>query len=245
MPRQDITDGEIHETESFAERARTYFTWPGIVVRFYPGVAGLSAPSADIQPAVHDVRFCVEDGVPEQPSGTPQLVDGQRYSEPWPVIPKVPIRFPSGGGMSIWWDLKPGDEVELQAWDLDPSTFQTTGQPSDPPFTRRNSGTHWVATPGKTADPGCLGPAGGLLCIGSTSGPSVTVGPSGVNLGAPVGSPPVDAVGLSSRIDLFIQTVMTWVPVPNDGGAALKTALTAAGFTPASTTASKTVKCAP
>jgi hypothetical protein len=43
-------------------------------------------------------------------------------------------------------------------------------------------------------------------------------------------------------VDKFIQAIMGWTPVAGDGGAALKAALTAAGFSPASSCAASVVK---
>jgi hypothetical protein len=145
------------------------------------------------------------------------LVEGQRYSEPWQVLHRIPVRYPSGGGLVIWWDLKPGDRVELEALDLDPSTFRATGQPSDPPLTRRNSGTHWTAVPGDTTDPGAVGPAGGAICVGTPGGVLVTVSPSAVNLGS---SAPTDAVALASLVAdelTKVATALATLSCPNTG----------------------------
>ena len=98
MTRTLIRDGEILDTILFATRARTYTRMPGIVVTFYPGIAGQSAPAVDVQPTVNDVRLCVEAGVPTQPSGMTALIVGQQYSEPWPILLKIPVRYPSGNG---------------------------------------------------------------------------------------------------------------------------------------------------
>ena len=60
-----------------------------------------------------------------------------------------------------------------------------------------------------------------------------------------VGPSPTKAVAIAQMIDLFIATVMGWTPVPNDGGAALKTARTAAGGSPTTTTAAKALTAQP
>jgi hypothetical protein len=261
MPRALITDGEIDSAAGFADNAKRFSRVEGIVVRFYPGVAGKSPACVDVQPGTNDVRFCVIPGVPAQPDGAPPLVVGQRYPEPWPVLHRVPIRYPSGNGRAIWWDLKPGDKVDLEAPDLDPSAYRASGQQSDPPMTRRNSGSFWTAIPGTTADPDALGPSGGLLCIGSTSGPSVTIGPSGVTLGVPVGGTATDAVARATAVDAVFQQLLAALlqaeSLPAPAGTlatALVAAFTAAGYSagtpgsiapPVATVASSKLPCAP
>jgi hypothetical protein len=253
MPRTLIRSGEVHETAAFAENARRYFHEPGTVVAFYPGSPGVSPPTVDVQPAVNDVRFCIQDGVPAQPQGKPALVAGQRYSEPWPVLPRVPVAFYQFGGLAIWGPIRPGDKVTLISYDLDPSQFMATGQQSDPPMTRRNSGTHWVAIPGDITDGSSLGDPGPNLCIGSPNGILVAIGPSGVLLGS---ANPTDAVARASVVDSvwngLAQALASAPPtVPLTPAALLALLQTVWGGAPSlpaappTTSASQTVKCTP
>ena len=236
MPRSIISEGEIFDAADFSSGARRYYRVEAIVVAFYPGVSGVSVPCVDVQPAVNDVRICTVAGVPEQPEGVTPLVDGQRYSEPWPVLHRIPVRYPSGGGLAIWWDLKKGDKVDLEAPDLDPSTYRATGQQSDPPFTRRNSGSFWTAIPGSTADPDALPPAGGAICIGKPGGVLVTVNSSGVNLGS---ANPTDFVALASLVAGELQKIALAFStfIPGSGGASFPQPYTTPG-----NVASKVVK---
>jgi hypothetical protein len=55
----------------------------------------------------------------------------------------------------------------LIGFDLDPSAFMRSGQPSDPVDTRRHGGSYWVAIPGDITDGGIQAPAGGLLIAGA------------------------------------------------------------------------------
>ena len=261
MPRALITDGETSAAASFGDNARRYHRVEGTVLRFYPGVAGKSVACVDVQPGTHDVRLCTVPGVPAQPDGVTPLIVGQRYSEPWPGLHRVPVRYPSFNGLSIWCDLKPGDKVDLEAPDLDPSTYRATGKASDPPMSRRNSGSFWTAITGSTADPDALGPSGGLLCIGSTSGPSVTIGPSGVTLGVPVGGTATDAVARATAVDAVFQNLMaalqtaSSLPAPvGPFAAALLASFQTAGYSagtpgtiapPAATVGSSKLPCAP
>jgi len=236
--RELVTIAETNDTQSFSDGARKYFRMPGKVIAFYPGVKGVSPPAVDVQPGVHDVRF--------------DTTTGARYSEPWPIQHKVPVKFPSGGGFAIWWDLKAGDAVDLESFDLDPGPFLASGQPSDPALTRRNGGAHWVAIPGDYTDPAALPPAGGALCFGSPGGVLVTVTSSGVNLGA---AAPTDAVALASVVDAILNGIVQSVNALGSSpltGTSLATALQlawggtpTAPTTPPVTTASKTIKATP
>jgi len=55
----------------------------------------------------------------------------------FPVIPCVPVLFPSGGGFSLTWPLKPGDFVQLQFADRSIAEWLTTGQNDVTPSSNR------------------------------------------------------------------------------------------------------------
>lgn len=147
----------------------------------------------------------------------------ERVSEPWPILPKVRVLFPKFSGLAVWGDLSPGDKVLLIALDLDPTKHRASGQAEDPIDTRRHGGAYWVAIPGDLTDAGTL--------------PSTGAGKVFVGGGA-------DAAALASVLDAFIKVFLNWTPMPNDGGAALHTALMAWATGPPafSTTGSGTVK---
>ncbi len=245
MPRELITDGELHDTTAFAQNARTYRAMPGIVEAYYPGEPGVSPPSVDVQPAVHDVRFAVENDVP-----TPGILEGQRYSEPWHILPKVPVQFPTMGGFAMWGPMKKGDRVMLVSFDLDPSTYLATGQEADPPMTRRNGGAHWWAIPGDFTDPGALPDPGQAICFGTPGGVMVTVDATAVNVGA---AAPTDKAARASVVDAVLQALMAALQTASSSPApigpfasALLSAIEGAGYQPTTgTVASKTVKIAP
>ena len=91
---------------------------------------------ADIQPMVNDVRTDVDTGA--------------RVSEPFQVIPAVPIMWPRFGKFVIAGRLNKYDTVVLLAFDLDPTAWRQSGnstQPSDPPDVARHAGKYWAAFP--------------------------------------------------------------------------------------------------
>lgn len=160
--------------------------------------------------------------------------------EQLPVIPAVPVAWPSAaaGAQALTMALAEGDtvllvfaECSLDEWEV---TGETDVEPIDP---RRFDYTDAIAYPGTRS------PADPLASTAYASGAVVLSG-ADVRLG---GSGATDAVALASLTEAmfgFIDTVITsWVPVPGDGGAALKTAWTVAasgiGGFPSSVGASK------
>ena len=226
--REQVTLTEINDTQSFADGARRYFRMPGIVKTFYPGVPRKSPPAIDVQPAVHDVRF--------------DTTTGERYSEPWPLLYRVPVRYPGGGGLFLWWDLKAGDKVDLEAYDLDPGAFLANGQPSDPASTRRNAGCHWVAVPGDVTDGSLLPAANGAVCIGTPNGVMVAIDGSTVNLGARQAP---DGVGVGPLIDQAVTTIVAAFNAHTHGTGSGPTTPPTTPIAPLAPTGSKSVKLTP
>lgn len=239
MPRSDIPDGEIHDAAAYAANAARYHMAPGIVTKFYPAVAGKSPPAVDVEVGVHDVRICVAPNEPEE-----GLVVGQRYREAFPVLQRVPVKFPTFGGFAMWGRLKVGNKVTLLAFDLDPSTFLATGQPSDPPLTRRNSGAHWVAVPGDFTDGGALPDPGDAICIGTPGGVLIAIDGQTVNLGA---ASATDAVALANLVKAELTKIatalssLTVTTGPGSGG----TVVAGSPYPTPGNVASGTVKCQP
>lgn len=223
MERQ-ITQSEVQTAASDALRNDMYHCYPGAVVSY-----DAAQETATIQPMTNDVRFDIDTGA--------------RISEPWQEMQGVPVAWPRFGGFVIKGSLAQFDPVILMAFDLDPSPWRAAGRtlkPVDPGDTRRHGGGYWFAFPTNLllGHPGASSTTG-KLTIGDEAGqPLITIDGSHIQLGATGG----DFLALASVVDKFIQTVMAWVPAPNDGGAALKMALTSAGFTIHSSAASALVK---
>ncbi len=129
------------------------------------------------------------------------------------------------------------------------------GQPSDPPFTRRNSGAHWTAVPGDTTDPGALPDPGDAICIGSPTGLVISVDGSKVGLGGTVGNPPATSAAIGEEVDARIEAIveafnghthiLTGVTTAVTTPIVATLASPAPPIAPQATTASGTVKCAP
>jgi protein gp138 len=223
--RRQIELPEILDASAQALRDSLYHAMPGIVQAYYA-----TEQTADVQPGVNDVRFDVDTGA--------------RISEPWPVIPKVPVAFFKAAGFAVYADLSPGDKVILIAQDLDPTIFRSSGKQADPIDTGRHRGAYWVAIPTDITDGGRMVSSGGALVLGKPGG--------GGNIYLGSASPP-DAVGLASKIDSAVTTIVNAFnghthqvsALGAPGGPPLKIAPPGPGtITPAPpSVASGTVKC--
>jgi hypothetical protein len=213
--RRHITLSEVVEEALRGERASTYHCMPGSVVAYHS-----DEQTADIQPTVNDVRF--------------ELSTGDRFSEPWPVIPHVPVCWPRFGGYALAGPMRAGDNVTLVAFDLDPTAWRQTGNRSDPADARRHVGSYWQALPCDITAPGVMkdaAAAAGALVIGLDGGqPQIRINGTTVQLGATGG----DAVALASKVDAVLTLVQAMAialgAVPPTGPLApLGAAITAAG----------------
>lgn len=159
--------------------------------------------------------------------------DGSTVYEDLPTLPNVRVGWPRGGGYSLQWPLVPGDFVLLVFPTFDPSQWRETGSKSKPAFLGLHVLGHPVALPVESlATSPLLPPIGdeAVFEIGGT-----------LRLGGLL----AQYVALSTLVDAQLQALKaafdSWVPVPNDGGAALKTilnALTGSGW-PVTTAATK------
>ncbi len=145
-----------------------------------------------------------------------------------PPIPNIPVAFPGAGGISITWPLAVGDIGLLTICDRSIDEWKSTAAdrttPEDP---RRHNLADGVFIPGLrspavplTGD--AVDPTGLVL-----TAPKVVINSADTRLGSNAAS---DPVSLESKVDGELQALAsvfdTWISVPNDGGAALKTLLT-------------------
>ena len=139
--------------------------------------------------------------------------DGAEVSVALPLCQNVPVQFPGGGGMRITFPVAVGDTVLLVFGDRSRDSWQVQGGLSDPLDARRHH----------------LSDAYALLGFHANSSPYQDADPSVITLGSNTGL--ADFVALSSKVDTALAQLSAvfnaWVPVPSDGGAVLKTALTA------------------
>lgn len=151
-------------------------------------------------------------------------------------IPNCPVLWPAASGSSLTFDLAVGDPVwiEFGARSLD-DWLSTGGDDVTPVDLRRYAYTDAVVHPAGRPF------AAPLPAAAVASGATVLRG-SDVRLGDATATAKVALASLTDAQLSALEAVFTaWVPVPADGGAALKAALTAliAGGWPASVAASK------
>lgn len=184
---------------------------PGRVHNYYP-----DTQTADINPVV---RRAIE------------RLDGEVEFEDLPLLLySVPIAWPRGGGYYLHFPLSRGDDVLLIFPEVDPDGWRVNyenppKQVFDPATIGRHGLSGAFAIPGIAQDRHALTDAPG-------SGEAVAgVAPGGklrVSTPNPAHVEPVAlAQKVASQLTALKDAISNWTPVANDGGAALKTALTA------------------
>jgi hypothetical protein len=142
------------------------------------------------------------------------------YRDPQPVQ-NVPVYFPGGAAFSLTWDLAAGDTVFLAYLDFSPMGWREKGEIADAGDAQQNGPSYPIAFPWFRPR-GAAGPA-----EGTADGVAVRV-----ESGALVVGTGAMRAALAELVRDALQTLANafdgWTPVPNDGGAALKTALTSA-----------------
>lgn len=179
--------------------ADVHVSMPGIV-RSYDAAKQV----ATVQPAVK--RVLLDD-------------DGEQVEEDFPPLQNVPVIWPGGGGFYMHFPLATDDAGLLVFSERSFTEWRSTGLVSAPGDLRLHA-LHAVFQPGLRADAqaradapaageGVIAVGDGVLRVGSAGAPFVA------------GADKVDA-----QLDALKSAINGWTPAPNDGGAALKTALT-------------------
>lgn len=148
----------------------------------------------------------------------------------YPVIPDVPVAHPRAGAWRIHLPLSQGDHVMVMFAERSLDQWRSLGGIQNPLDLRSHDLSDAVAVPCNLyPDADALtGLLMNCLSIGKQGGSVININDDGtVNLGSAV---PIDAAALASKVAIQLQQLATvfatWVPVPSDGGAALKAALT-------------------
>lgn len=162
-------------------------------------------------------------------------------------IHAVPVLFPVGSSMACTLPVAQGDRVVLVFADrsLDDWWAGRNGEPTD---TRTHARTDCFALLGgrpQTAPLPAVDTSRAVLGGTATDAPRVAVGSDAVHLGVAHGASGADAVALAGKVQQQLtalkNAIEAWTPVPQDGGAALKVALTTLFTTwPGSVAAAKT-----
>lgn len=170
----------------------THTAMPGQIVAVHTDASG-RGQLADVRPCLRNALAMADDA-----EGFAPFVE-----EDLPIIPRVPIAFPQGGGFAITWPLAAGDFVLLVFAERSIDQWLATAAKSrQVAISTGDLGTHTLD--GAVALP--LGPAplGHLLSpvsstamrLGSDTGKAIYVTATKVNLGS---SAPTDAVALASK----------------------------------------------
>lgn len=146
--------------------------------------------------------------------------DGEQVEEELPILENVPVVWPGGGGFYLHFPLAAGDTGDLVFSERSFAEWRETGIVSTPGDLRVHA-LYGKFYPGLRSDkdPRADAPATGEGVI--------AVGDGVLRVGPSTGS---QFVALSTKVSAQLQQLKTaingWTPVPNDGGAALKVALT-------------------
>lgn len=208
------TDAEIIRRALESRLADLWTAIPGKVVKY-----DSTTRTADVLPVVRRPIATSED---------------ELKHEDLPIIPNVPVLFPSGGGASITWPIVPGDFVQLLIQTLSPQQWRQSGETSDPGDLRLHSLGNAVCVPGLMHNAQAL-PGAAL--------PAIVLEHTDIRLG--VGA--TDFVALSSKVEAELtrikEAIAAGIPTANDGGANLQSTILAAldlpDTFPASTAATK------
>lgn len=209
---------ELLAIHAEAIRRSIHVSLPGRVEKYYA-----DENRADIKPLLKD-RVTTR--------------EGGELLEVLPVIPSVPIVFPRAGGFFITLPVAKGDLVELVFSDRSVDNFLSgRGTDTDPDDFRMHDLTDAFAILG--GYPFGLGVTDSgtdnNLVLGKEGGAQIHVKPDQVSLYeenatafvARADRSDTDDSAIKTNVDALRSAVSGWVPVPNDGGAALKTALAA------------------
>lgn len=141
--------------------------------------------------------------------------DGTRRAEPLPIVTEVPVVFPGSGPYRITFPIERGDTVLLVFASSAIARWKVTGREGDPGDDRRHRLTDAIAIPGLAS-----------LASQPTEAPTdaLVVHSDELRLGGPDAT---EKVAWHSALVALKQALDTWVVVPNDGGGALKTLLSA------------------
>lgn len=198
------TEAELIARALESRLGDVYTAMPGIVQAYYP-----ADQTADILPGVQRAIGTTDDGI---------------AYEDLPIIPNVKVCFPRGGAFQISWPLNAGDSVILIC-----STYATAewrqgdnSQTVAPGDLRLHSLGSAFCLPNLAIDSAAIPNAQASQNAFIIAGPMIILGAANAT----------DAPSLASVVDANFKAVHDAIAgattVPNDGGAALKTAILAA-----------------
>lgn len=222
---EEITEAELHHMFNFDDRLDLHTAMPCKVV-------SVTGRTVEVEPGLNR---SVPDGA------------GNYITEPLPNLKGVPIGDLVAGGMIFTLPVQAGDYGILIFCERNIGTWRATGNQGDPGDLGMHTLDGAVFYPGLRPDSKTPANASGTnLVLGSDTNGSarIIIKPSGeVDIGAAVSGFVAMAAKVKAWLDAFNTAVSGWTPVANDGGAALKTALsTLISGTPTTNVASTNTK---
>lgn len=215
-PRRKLTLAQVISNALAAERLDLHTCCEGVIHAYDP-----ASQTADVQPEVMQYQPN-PDADP-----TPVLL---------PICTGVPVLFlgSSTTGFRETFPLVPGDTGTLFFSESSLDTWIQNGGQVDPKDIRRQSLSDGLFLPGlKPNSKPWTNVTQDTASWGFDTGPQLVArqGSPALEIGGNAANPPTDYAALASlviaNLNAFKTTVNNWIPVPNDGGAALKTALQA------------------
>jgi hypothetical protein len=168
-----------------------------------------------------------------------QAEDGTVSHERLPVIRGVPVVYQRAGGYYFYAPLQKGDHVVLHFADYSLDEWFEQGRESSPKFAHAHDLTDCFAVPGGYPKTKALSGVGtDDAAIGKEDGSSIVFKSNG-EIHAGQGTP-TEFVALAQKVKTRLDALMTifqaWTPVAQDGGSALKIALSSGGWASVPTT---------
>jgi Phage protein Gp138 N-terminal domain len=148
----------------------------------------------------------------------------------YPVLQLVPVAHPRAGAWRIHLPLSAGDFVMVHFAERSLEQWRALGDVQSPLDLRKHDLSDAIAVPCNLYPDAeaLVGLTANKLSIGKQGGSVININDDGtIAVGSDV---PTDAVATANKVNAQLQALAsvftTWVPVPNDGGAALKLLLT-------------------
>lgn len=170
----------------------------------------------------------------------PQFDDQDNRLDPvsFPVLPKVPVRWPQAGGFAFVLPMQVGDWVWIEFSELGTGEFRATGQESEPLDVARHTITYPYCSPAAPPDTQAMTDAtvtGGTKMVMGQLGTAnqIVISHSGIALGGPS---PADFAALASKCDANFTAITNYLATlfPSPGSSAI---VAPSGGGPCTTTA--------
>jgi hypothetical protein len=206
------TIGQVFARHREVTKRQIRVAMPAQVLAFDP-----ATQTVDVQPLVDDQT---------------QQEDGTFEPLPFPVLTHVPVGFMAAGGFRITLPVTAGDTGQVVVNDLSLDLWKQQGGHVTPKEQRRHHIADATFYPGMHPDNASwTGVSASGVTIGKDGGPQIVLRAGTIEFGGSDLAPPADFVALASLVIANLTALKSaingWTPVPNDGGAALKVALSA------------------